>query len=46
MKKVRIVGILSKSDNSAKSSIAIATLTEKSTADENEKKLDMILSEI
>ena len=45
-KKVRIVQILesiSKSKNSAKSSIVIASSTETSSASENGKKLDMIL---
>ena len=37
---------ISKSENSAKSSIVIALLTEESSAGENGKKLDMILNEI
>ena len=48
-KKVRIVRILesvSKSENLAKSSIVIASSTETPSANENAKKLDMILKEI
>ena len=48
-KKVRIVKTLasvSKSENSAKSSIVIVSLTERSSAKENGKKLDMILKGI
>ena len=48
-KKVRIVRILasiSKSENSAKSSIVIASSTETASAKENRKNLDKILKEI
>ena len=37
---------ISKSENSTKSLLVIASLTETSSADENRKKIDMILSEI
>ena len=48
-KKVQIVQILasiSKSENSAKSSIVIASSTETASAKENRKNLDKILKEI
>ena len=46
MRIVRILESVSKSENLAKSSIVIASSTETSSANENGKKLDMILKGI
>ena len=43
---VRILGSVNKSENSAKSSIVIASSTETASAKENRKNLDKILKEV